>query len=254
MLEANVWQFNHDGFMRMVEELCRLSGQHFDVVLTSLVGQILKSTIQRTPARKPGEIIKRVSKNATYIEFADGTKLSKFKKNFRGDDNDMYWDRSTWNGRGKPPRVEDGRAWHNMGHRFGALRWSRYQAAKAERPRVLARKAAEAVAARGLAKKTWWEMCEALGLPPSMADDYVRNAKAPGGKVFREAFIQKMFQDGAMFIQLTNSNPIFGKLNGRRILERAIDSKVKAFEIDASKGVFETIKQRARRYPGIFSV
>jgi hypothetical protein len=44
-----------------------------------------------------------------------------------------------------------------------------------------------------------------------------------------------------------------GRLNGYGILKGAVGDRLKAFQIEMEKGVFNDLATRAKRYPGIFT-
>lgn len=250
------------GFSLVVQELARISGKDYFDVLIPQVGAVLKSCISLTPARTVGQIAKRVSARGSFIEFADGTKISVWKK---AGGEEMFFDESTYPQyaakwpKGSPiPKMADGKSWHNMSdHRFGGTRWASYQAHKKQRAALLKQWMEEGKAGRGLAKKSWWQIAEDLGLEPGLAAAYVRKAHAVKDNhdlgEFKEGFAAKLVERAAAIIEITNANPlVVGKLDGRRILEIALLNRERAFMTDLEKGVFQDVKRRAERYPGIF--
>lgn len=244
------------GFMRVSRELSAMSGIPMESVIVHQVGMLMKACIRRTPVRTKGAIIKRMSKRGGRVEFASGRVIQLMKAHRGAESAVMFLDDSTFRpkrGR-KAPRVENGKTWHDMSKRhWSNKRWARFQAhntmARKHRQNMLK----ETMAARGLAKQTWFRVMQDLGLGTGDIPAYVRNARGPGGKEYDEGFAKMVIEEAGQFVEMTITNPLLiGKLNWHRIFQGAINDRVKAFEIEMEKGVFDTIKTRAQRYPGIF--
>jgi len=242
------------GFQAMVEELSKLSGKSYEHALVDQVGSILKVCLRKTPARTAREIIKRVSRQNNHVELASGHVVSFWAKA----DAVMFLDDTNWdqkkNPRQKAPRLKDGKSWHDMSgdRRWSSERWTRWKTLEA-----LARRRhkdpRKAVKARGLAKQTWLQIAADLGIDIA-APAYVRNAVSPNGKTYREGSARKLLEAAAFYIEIRNSNPLMtGKLNGHRIVQSAINTRLKAFSHEMRKGVFDDVAYRAKRYPGIFT-
>lgn len=246
------------GFVGVCEQLSRLSGKDFAEVLLPQVAALLSACIRRTPVRTVGEIAKRVSKAGGYIEFSDGTVISTWK---RAGHAEMFLDTSTydesaarWPKKSDKPNVIGGRSWHAMNdpnRHWSDARWASYLSYEAQRVRIMKERYQSVLEARGLAKKTWVQIADALGIDVKAAG-YVRNARYRG-KDFNEGFASRIVEQGALIIEMVNSNPlIVGKLNGYGIIAGALRDREKAFNFDLEKGVFDDLKRRAQRYPGVF--
>lgn len=251
------------GFTAMCGDLAKMSGKDFEPVVLLSVGQLLSACIRRTPTRKEGQIIKRVAARSRYMEFSDGTKIAQWKK---ADNALMFLEPSNFdpkrNAKTSAPRLEHGMSWHVMNdpeRHWSDPRWSRFAAAYAlaqeeMSPAAVRRKIKAAMEARGLAKKSWWQIGEMLGSDPRIAPAFVRNAKSPDGQPHLEGTARKVLESAALFIEIANANPlVVGKLNGEAILSGALRDRQKAFDIDCEKAVFDDIERRAKRYPGIFT-
>lgn len=251
-MSFNFREIDAGPWLGMVRELGKLSGRDFDDVLVPQVGALLKACITRTPARRIGEIIRRASDGGSHIQFADGTVVATWKR--EPGSPEMFLDDSNWNGRGKAPRLINGKSWHDMTKRhWSDQRWGKFQAYDAQATVLWKKKIEAKVAARGLAKKTWFQIAQDLGLEMSLAPAYVRNAKSPDGKPHIEGFARRLLEAAASIIEIENANPlVVRKLNGAAILEGAMLDRQKAFARDLDLGVFDDVKRRAQRYPGIF--
>lgn len=261
------------GFTGMIGELSKIAGRDYFDVLLPQIGALLKACINRTPVRTVGQIAKRVSARGSYIEFADGTIISVWKKaiseTLDGDRTSapgMFFDESTypqyskrWPKNSRQPAISGGKSWHNMDtHRWSDARWARYKEKLRLRAAAMKQWMEAGKAARGLARKSWWQIAEDLGLDPGIAAAYVRQAHATGEngdiRPFKEGFAAKLLEQGAAIIELRNTNPLLveGRVDGEGILLGAMRDRQKAFLIDLEKGVFDDLERRAQRYPGIF--
>ena len=249
------------GFTSMLRDLEKLSGRDFFDILINQVGALIKVCIRLTPVRSIADLARRVSRGASFVEFADGTIISVFKK--AGGDV-MFLDPSNWEQSKNPaqaaPQIIGGKSWHNMtspGRRWNPHRWASFTTKDGLRPYLLEKRLAVLKAGRGLAAKSWWQMAEDLGLDPGLAAAYIRNAQAigPTGGIrpFKEGFAAKIVEQAAAIVELTNTNPLVtGKLGGARIMQNALATRELAFIHELEHGVFEDLQTRAARYPGIF--
>jgi hypothetical protein len=238
-----------EGFRGMVDELVRLSGRPFEDVMTNQAGKVLEVALRMTPAAARAAIIKRVSKGSSYVEFASGHVISLWKK---AGDVEMFLDRSTWNGKGKAPRTNKGFSFHDMtNRRWSDERWARFKSMESQLSQK--RDPKKALAARGVAKQSWLQIADSLGVEIK-APAFVRKAVPTTGKVYQNGVARKFLDAAASYIELSNDNPlVVNKLDGWAILQRALRTRMRAFQIEMQKGVFNDLATRARRYPGIFA-
>lgn len=246
------------GFTAYLEELMRLSGKSWEDVLLNQAAALLKICLRRTPAATAAGIVKRVSSHNNHIEFEDGSVISFWKKA----DATMFLDTSNFRPPGpkakkqtRAPLLVNGKSWHQVdsgGRRWSDARWARYKgyeaAAKTKRLDLKAAKGA-----RGLSKQSWLQIAAELGLGDLGAPGYVKNAVPSNGKTYRNGTARKVMEAAAFYIDLMNDHPlVVKKLNGAQMLQGAIDTRLKAFDHEMSKGVFDDIETRAKRYPGLF--
>lgn len=249
-------EINTNGFRALVDGLVQISGKSYEHVLIDQVGALLKVCLRNTPAASVANIVKRVSKHNNHIVFASGHTISFWKKA----DVVMFLDDSNWtpamkgNLGGQTPRRKNGKTWHNVtsGWRWSPERWGRYQAFELQAA-GLRQNEKEAQKSRGISKQSWLQIAADLGLELN-APGYVKTARPQGGKTYKNGVARSLLEVAAAYIEISNSNPIVvGKLDGWGILQRALRTRTKAFEIETAKGVFTDVKARARRYPGIFT-
>lgn len=260
--------FDVAGFVAMVEELSRMAEKPFPQIIIPQIGALLKASINRTPVRRVGDIAKRISRRGRYIEFSDGTVISVWKKaSFEDADGyetapTMFLDDSTyplyakrWPKKSPKPAIHGGKSWHRMDDRhWSDARFGKYQALNKKRIEIMRQRYRDALAARGLAKKTWGQIADDLGLDLHLPKYIVtaRDQRA-GTREYKEGIALQLLEQGVFIIEIANYNPLFqNRIPGRNILAGALRDREKAFMTDLEKGVFEDVKRRAERYPGIF--
>lgn len=254
--EIDIREFN-----AVVRELSRISGTDFKVVLRAQVGAVLKASIKLTAAASRSSIVSRMSKGGSFVKFADGTVIARWKK---AGDAEMFLDESNWNGKGKAPLTIGGKTWHQMNdpkRRWSDDRWGRYQnfesraQAQFKQNQKATREAA--LKARGLAKQSWLQIGHSLGIAATLgAPGFVAKATPSNGRRYQNGTaVQEASGDAFTITGRNDSNLIthFRRPSGWGIIERAIQMRVKAFHDDMERGVFADVKRRAQRYPGVFT-
>lgn len=258
-----VTSIDPSGFLEMLQGLQDLSGQTFEHLLIDQVGALLRNCIAHTRAAGQGAIIKRVSRRNNFIEFASGEVISVWKK---AGGPTMFLDTSTFKPRKgqRAPLLERGLSWHEMepgsggsgnGRHWSDARWSKFEMLKAEAAKRQ-QDFQKALQARGLAKHSWLQAALDLGISTERvgAAGYVQAARPSNGAEYKNGFARTLLEGAAIYIEVSNDQPILvDKLNGAGILQGALDSRVKAFDIETKKGVFADLEARAKRYPGIFT-
>lgn len=118
----------------------------------------------------------------------------------------------------------------------------------------------------GLTKRSWYQIGIDLKLPMKPQPRYVSGSKPSNGKDYKNGFGTKHLTSGGLFFALENNYPALisgraikksksGKtrsINGHAILQRAISTRLRAFTYEVRKGVFDDLKMRAARHPGVF--
>lgn len=238
------------GFRKMCEDLATLSGKTFEHVLIDQTAALLKVCLRMTPAARSAAIVKRISRENDHVQFPSGHIISIWKKA----GSTMFLDDSTWDKRGKAPRqVGSGMTWHDMTkRRWSDARWARYQAYQAELKNYQKDPKA-ALRARGISKQSWLQIAQDLGIDLD-APKYVKNATPSNGKTYKNGIARKFLDVAAAYIEIANDNYLVVKrLNGWGIVQKAINTRLRAFQIETEKGVFDDLATRAKRYPGIFT-
>lgn len=265
--EIDLRQFN-----AVVRDLSRISGADFKVVLRQQVARVLEICVKRSPGIKgPAKAARekvrlRVEKPARYIGRA-GTLVSRGRAPRQMHEPVLQTLTGTRGGTagaqylvqrdraGKPfwLRFQGGASIAaspiSQGNRdlFGAL-YGQHLALLAQ----LQGKADDAVAAMGSLRKSWLQIAEKLGLDLRIPKgSFVRKARTGHDDGARS----RWEQDGAQFFaDCVNTNSLLiRRYNAAAIVQGALQTRAKAFAIEMEKGVFDNVKTRASRYPGIFT-
>ncbi len=267
------------GFNAMIKDLARISGRTFSGVLKHEAARVIEKAVAFTPSAKPPKraaIQAMAEKAASRVVSASnpGIVLTKSR-------NGKVWLREKDNSLVDPryPRQTSTPALHRMddpNRHWNKRRWQTFR--ELEQQRQLEIKAAKltiaaqikAVAgARGLSKKSWWEAGYDLRLPMRGIPAYVTNAKPSNGRSYKNGIGSEhggASNSDLFFLVIENRYPALvggrvrktskkGKstyLNGHAILQRAINTRLSAFKMELKKGVFDNLKLRASRHPGVF--
>jgi hypothetical protein len=268
-VQVGITELDLREFNAIVRDLARISGRDFETALKSQVGAVLKAAIKGTRAADRAKIVERMSKGGSYVRFSDGTVIARWKKS---GDAEMFLETSNFdpqrNKKTRAPLLRDGKTWHQMNdprRRWNPERWGRYQAAEAQAQSEFSARAKghkndlkAALAARGLAKQSWLQIGQSLGLATATlgAPGFAERAVPSNGRRYRNGTSRREETTTALVIEIRNDNPLithFTQPTGYRILEIAVQSRVKAFRADMERGVFDDVKRRAQRYPGVFT-
>jgi hypothetical protein len=107
------------------------------------------------------------------------------------------------------------------------------------------------LAARGLAKQSWWKIGKLLGLDVD-APAYVQQAVAKTGKDYpQDESARTIREDGRIGYEGENSQPTINAIGGAEILENAMAGRIDFFLANMKKGVFDSMDEIARKYPGV---
>ena len=251
------WEIDTTGFKNLVTGLSHMSGAPEQAVVLERAGHVLANAARYTPTRSAGQIETSVKfRNRNLWE---GSQLP----TLRGDPiisitkSQVAWyiEDSSYDGHGPAPagRRVGGKTFHIMNDQFrwSDARWSRFQNALQE----LQSKQMDLAAAkrsRGIMAKSWYQIGQSLGIEIDVPD-YVKTAQPMNGQTYQDGTANKATTADGFFVDLINSNPILiNRLRGAEILSRAVQATINQFAIDMEKGVFQDIKTRAQRYPGIF--
>jgi hypothetical protein len=139
----------------------------------------------------------------------------------------------------------------NGNRRWSPDRWSQYRAEERDRRSDLVVETKERTGRRGIAKQSWHFLVEKIG-GVSKAPGYVKKAKVKGQQLISNisALITRT-RDG-ITISGSNAQPGAVKQDAEsRILARAVNRRIRFFEKNLKKGVFEKLANLARAYPGL---
>lgn len=208
----------------MVRELSRKADVPDDEVLVHEVGKVIEAAAEFTPAL---QVSKLKARREAALFSSQPASLYSPKRSRRG-----------------VKITKNGFIAYYLRNRYPNALWS---AIAARRKASLAR----AIKARGLAKKSWWEIANALGITITVPS-YVTKAVASTGRDYAGNVAVKLFRTkGKLGITITNSQPTVNAIGGARALQRAIDGRTKFFIQNVAHGVFKDVAQIARKYPGM---
>jgi hypothetical protein len=252
--ELDLRQFN-----AIVRDLARISGADFKTALRVHTTKVLELCLKRTPG-KTGNAVRekarlRVEKPARYVDLA-GTKVVPGPKVPRPMTTPFLQTLTGTRGGIAGGQWYVGR--NRAGTRVvlhptkmvGNAKFSAMQAIQSSLQQQLSPKAAEAVAAIGSLKKSWLQIADRLGLDLKVAG-FVRKARGRYDDGARSAW----HTDGAAFFAecVNTNNQLVRRYNAAAIVQGALQTRAKAFAIEMQKGVFDDVKTRAARYPGVFT-
>lgn len=137
----------------------------------------------------------------------------------------------------------------------GAGMLSRFQALDAAREAKirgpLKKALADALAARGLARNSWYQIAARLGIAVR-AGSQVEKARPSNGATYQPGNGAKGRVAASIFYDISNSYPFhLFKIDGARILSYAIQGRIGFFNKNMELGVFKDLAAIARKYPGL---
>ena len=206
-------------FDQMIGELSAVCGSPPDEVLREEVGRVLSQAIKNTDAADVSKI-KQHSANAKFTVMPAS----------------LY--------RPKRGRSTGGKVVYNLSRRYPPSLWAAIQKARAI---DLKRR----LAARGLAKQSWYKLGLLLGLAVE-APDYVKKAVATTGKIYQDEQAQATKGQASNVITIETNQPTLNAIGGDKALERAMDGRVGYFYKNVSKDVFDSMWTAAKKYPGLY--
>lgn len=239
-------QVSSHGFRQMCDDLAKMSGKDFAVVVKAQAGAVLKRVMGKTKGANMGKLQKRAKEirnmergyfknpDGTFIAIGSRTKAPFFNSPSASGEPKSYWVGSKNNGNQSV--------------------WANYTAHRAAWKARLSKYSRAILNARGFGKSTWYAIAQKIGVEHLLkAPGYVKKAKAVTRKSYDNGDGKEVKNAEEMFVLLRQS---YRKLteNGfaANILQAAIRARLKAFKSDINKGVFNDVKKRAQRYPGIF--
>ncbi len=138
--------------------------------------------------------------------------------------------------------------------------WAQYQSLIDQTPeeRAALKKAwvEAALKSRGLAKASWFQIGAALGLPMKTPAGYVMAAIGSDGRAYQNGSGTHRDTKAESVYELINMMPALagGGLDGAGIVERAMATRVSAFDHALKHGVFKDLVEVSKKYPGLLAV
>ena len=127
--------------------------------------------------------------------------------------------------------------------------WNDYQSMEQDRIHNMARMTTEWLARRGIPRAAWYQLAEGMGHALKAAKD-VHNATVRGKRP--DLAVTTIEQDANSFT-LVFSNQSIASINkdAAGILQRTINGRIKYFERNLEKGVFDSMKHVEHAYPNL---
>lgn len=221
-------QVNTKGFEAACLALAKISGKSIEDVVTSELGKVIDRTIELTPAAKVSQIRSR-------YETAE----------FSAQPKELYEPVSASGKRHRTTAhiTPKGKLLYKLNNRYPNILWGRIEQRRSDSLR-------RQIGAIGLAKKSWWNIAKALGLP--VKGGRFVSAIATTGKEYPENFqTSKTVRETDIAVAFINSQPTVNAIGGARALQAAINGRVKYFLFGVKKGAFDSLDKIARQYPGL---
>lgn len=110
--------------------------------------------------------------------------------------------------------------------------------------------------ARGLAVQSWVQIADSVELPirGTAKVRTARGARASNGVFYRNGYGDENVSDTAYQIRMVNVLPYNNKIGMAGMFGRAMSGRVKYFENNLRRGVFDSMQTVASRYPGLRAI
>lgn len=224
------YQVNIKGFETACRALSKISGRSMKDVVEAEVTKILDRTIDYTRQSTPNKIKNRFN-TAQFSFQPPGLYAPKTREGVLA--------------RARATRSKNGDLLYYLQNRYPTALWHQIES---RRQKSLQKK----LKAIGLAKKSWWNIGRLLQLPVK-AGRFI-NAIATTGRDYPEDIqVKKSVNEGEIAIGFINAQPTvqLPSVAGGRALQSAVNGRVKYFTTNVKKGVFDSLKNIARAYPGL---
>lgn len=258
------------GFQALSRDLAKLGGVPVQKALDSETGQVLSVCVRYTRSPKASNYPRQKAISAT----AGGSKISVNAGIKSGAPVGRVWltedssdKRFNATKKTKTHYIisgDDGRRRH-----WSNERWARAQALlkqaeaaahmTAEQMTVKSAKRRKKISGRGLSKLSWVQIGDSMGIPVK-CPEFVRKAIPQDGQVRVNGTGQRKRSGATIYNEIVNRSPLLvsgGRkpspgTQGHAILQRAIKTRLSAFQNAVKHGVFQDLKARAQRFPGVF--
>ncbi len=234
-------------FNDSVRALSQISGTPIFNVMVSEVGHVLDRCVSLTTSQRADKIKRS-------IEFRNRTLKNSAKEPI------LYFTKSgvawfldepgaKYEGVAKGKTIH-GKTFHPMTEVFhyGDARWLRYQD-------FLGQLKANQINIKDVLGRiafSWVAIGQSLGIDVK-APAYAKNFPPFKGRSYVDGRGKKETTAEGFFIEIYNANPVLlSTLDGGRILQQSINGRISYFDQNLRRGVFNDLKARAGRYPGVF--
>lgn len=219
-------------FLEMCDDLAGLTITPFQAVVDYEAARVIEKTIQRIPAASVSKI-RGAHESAQFTAQPETLYLPETKSGLRA--------------RSQARRLKGNKLLYNLGYRFPDKLWAGIESARKRSLQLKLR-------ARGLAKRSMWKIARMLGLQVR-APGFVTKAEPSDGKNHdaENLSVVKSTSGSRYGIAFENAQPTVNVpgLNVLGILQSAINGRVKYFQTNVKKKVFDSTAAIAKRYPGV---
>jgi hypothetical protein len=197
-------------FTRAMREMAKITGTSFQDIIRAETKSILEAAAKKTQAAQVKLITARVQ--------------------------------------GTVARTYNGKTYLMPGSAYTSKGWKLPDAIWAGIQKQIKNSIAKRKEARGLAKKSWLQVAESLGISINVPA-YVEKAKTTGGDYPQNATGAEKTDGSGFFIELTNSRTYSASV--RDAIRAAMRGRTNFFKKNLRLGVFKKTSDIAAKYPGI---
>jgi hypothetical protein len=226
-MDVNV-AVNTKGMEAACLALAKVTGKSIEEVANAEVAKVLDKAIDYTKSASRASIVKNY--NASGYTSQNPTLYTPVTS--AG---------SKW--RAKARRTKNGKLIYNLNNRYPLALWLAIQKSRAKSLKAK-------IGAIGYAKKSWWIIGIKLGLPVK-GGRFTKAVPQTGVEYPGDFTISRKNTSDGLEISFTNAQPTVNLVNGKDALQKAINGRVQFFTTNVKKGVFDSMAQIARAYPGL---
>lgn len=207
-------------FNAMLDQLSKLAPSvKLEQIVDSEVARTLEGAVRNTKAASASRIKKRYDEFVPLGMDAFSPKRVRRSGNLKGN-NLIYY----------------------MQNKYPNALWSRLRARRAQLILRLLK-------ARGLARRSWLDIAEQMGLKIDVPG-YVRSAVATTGRTYENTSAKRSRGKDGYSVVISNAQPTAVNTGAARAIQRAMDGRAKYFRKNCELGVFAEVAKVAKAYPG----
>ena len=207
-------------FTRAMREMSKITGASFQDIIRAETQSILEAAVKKTKAAQV-KLIERSVKETRVRTVNGKTYLTNTSSSWRSP---SWW----------TPQAPKG--WKLPGAVWAAIQ------------KQIKDEIAITKGARGLAKKSWMQVAQKLGITISVPS-YVEKAKTEKGDYPEDATGTEKTDGSSFFIEITNSRTYSGSV--RDAIRAAMRGRTNFFKKNLRLGVFKKTSDIAAKYPGL---